>query len=446
MTSKGEYKRSLFNKTFRHVLWIYFVAGCKSLINSAIKTSAVILWLALFLYVWSRKGLLFSGSAIPSGIQNLLMSLLSVEIILAFSLLLCVMFVMFGMPKYSKRYHDNFQRAGMINSAMEAPALLERTYDEVNSRIQRLVFFCKGLPLSLWQDNKEKIESALNISIDRIERGKNNQHIVVYCVEGSYQLPDKIEWSGSYLINKGGFTLVLGESIASRVDVDLSKIPHVLLGGSTGSGKTLLLKLMLMQCALKGAEVYIADFKGGVDFNKSWKKHAQIITEPDDLETCLDSLVEELHRRKNLLAENDCANIDDYNRRFEQQLPRQIFACDEVAQLLDSTGLGKKDRERIQRYTAALSTLVRLGRAMGIHCILATQRPDAQVISGQIKNNIDFRVCGRADDVLSQIVLDKTDASELISKTAQGRFLTNGDVLFQAYYFDDRNSWKTKGR
>ena len=59
----------------------------------------------------------------------------------------------------------------------------------------------------------------------------------------------------------------------------------------------------------------------------------------------------------------------------------------------------------------------------------------------KIKNNIDFRVCGRADDVLSQIILDKTDANDLISKTAQGRFLTNTDVLFQAYYFDDKSNW-----
>lgn len=440
--NKGEYKRRLFNKTFRYVLGIYFIAGCKSLKNSAKKFSAVILWFVLFLIIWSRKGLYFESKTIPSGIKNMLLSLLSVEIIIAFSLLLCVLFVMFGMPKYAKRYHDNFQRAGMINSAMEAPALLERSYDKANSRIQRLVFFCKGLPLSQWQDNKERIESALNISIDRVERGKNNQYIVIYCVDGNYQLPDKIDWTSRYLSDEGGFTLVLGESIASRVEVDLSKIPHVLLGCSTGSGKTLLLKLMLMQCVLKGAEVYIADFKGGVDFNKSWKKHAQIITEPENLEVCLENLVNELHRRKRLLAENECANIDGYNCRFEQKLPRQIFACDEVAELLDSTGLGKKDKERIQRYTAALSTLVRLGRAMGIHCILATQRPDAQVISGQIKNNIDFRVCGRADDVLSQIVLDKTDANDLISKTAQGRFFTNTDVLFQAYYFDDKEEWQ----
>ena len=112
-----------------------------------------------------------------------------------------------------------------------------------------------------------------------------------------------------------------------------------------------------------------------------------------------------------------------------------------MAQLLDATGLGKKEKEQIQRYTASINSLVRLGRAMGIHCILATQRPDTQVISGQIKSNVDVRICGRADDVLSQIILDKTDANDLISKTAQGRFLTNSDVLFQAYYFDDKKEW-----
>lgn len=441
MMNKGEYKRSLFNKTFRQVLWVYFVEGLKSLIHSITKISAVFMLASLFLYVWWRKGLYFERNAILPRIQNLLLSSFHVVIIILFLLVLCIMLVLFGMPRCAKRYHDNFQRAGMINSATEAPALLKRTYDEGNSRIQKLVFFCKGLPLSQWQDNKEKIESALNISIDRIERGKNNQHIVVYCVDGNYQLPDRIDWSNSYLSDKGGFTLVLGESIASRVEVDLSKTPHVLLGGSTGSGKTLLLKLILMQCALKGAEIYVADFKGGVDFNKSWKSHAQIITEQENLEKCLDDLVDELHRRKKVLAEKDCANIDEYNRKFNSKMHRQIFACDEVAELLDSTGLCKKDKERIQQYTAMLSTLIRLGRAMGIHCILATQRPDAQVISGQIKNNIDFRVCGRADDVLSQIVLDKTDANDLISKTAQGRFLSNTDVLLQAYFFDDKKDW-----
>ena len=82
--------------------------------------------------------------------------------------------------------------------------------------------------------------------------------------------------------------------------------------------------------------------------------------------------------------------------------------------------------------------IARQGRAFGIHLILATQRPDANIIPGQIKNNIDFRVCGRADNVLSQIVLDNTDANSKIPKDSQGRFLTNSNTVFQAYWFDDR--------
>ncbi len=356
--------------------------------------------------------------------------------------IIVLMIIMFGMPNGAKRFNDNFQRIGMSNSAGEAPVLMTKTYDSENPRIQILNFYSRGFPLSYWQDHKDVIESAQNISIDHIEQGINQSYIKVYAVDGKYQLPEKIEWSNDYLSTKGGFTLVLGESIASRVEIDLSKTPHVLIGGSTGSGKTLLLKLMLLQCVLKGAKVYIADFKGGVDFNSAWKRRTQIITEPKDLENCLNVLVDELHKRKSLLAKFDCANIDEYNKKYHRDLPRLIFSCDEVAQLLDATGLGKKEKEHIQRYTAAINSLVRLGRAMGIHCILATQRPDAQVISGQIKSNVDVRICGRADDVLSQIILDKTDANDLIAKTAQGRFLTNSDVLFQAYYFDDKKEWR----
>lgn len=434
-----EYKRRLFSKTFFQVVFYYFITGIKSTIRSGTRCLAVICSFAVFL-IWINRKAIFNCDAPHPGLQNNKTSSLLFFYVVGMILYFAMMMVLFGMPKHAKRYHDNFQRAGMVNSAMEAPALLEQTYDSDNPKIQRLVFFCKGLPVSIWNDNKEKIQSALNISIDRVEQGKNNQLIVVYAVDGCYQLPDMIEWSDKFF-SRDGFTLVLGESIASTVEVDLSKVPHILLGGSTGSGKTLLLKLLLMQCVIKGAEVFIADFKGGVDFNRSWKAYAQIITEPDELSKCLDELVEELHRRKRLLVDSDCANIDEYNRRYHQPMPRMIFACDEVAELLDKTGLGKNDREQIQRFEAALATLVRLGRAMGIHCILATQRPDAQVISGQIKNNIDFRVCGRADDVLSQIILDKTDANDLISKTAQGRFLTNTDVLFQAYYFDDKSDW-----
>ena len=82
------------------------------------------------------------------------------------------------------------------------------------------------------------------------------------------------------------------------------------------------------------------------------------------------------------------------------------------------------------------ATLARLGRAFGIHLILATQRPDANILPGQIKNNMDFRVCGRAESVLSGIILDNTSAAEQIPKDARGRFITGDGTVFQAYYME----------
>ena len=117
-------------------------------------------------------------------------------------------------------------------------------------------------------------------------------------------------------------------------------------------------------------------------------------------------------------------------------LPRLVFACDEVAELLDRTGRSKEDRDKLNQIENRLATLARLGRAFGIHLILATQRPDANILPGQIKNNMDFRVCGRAESVLSGIILDNTSAAEQIPKDARGRFITGDGTVFQAYYME----------
>ena len=84
-----------------------------------------------------------------------------------------------------------------------------------------------------------------------------------------------------------------------------------------------------------------------------------------------------------------------------------------------------------------LSMIARQGRAFGIHLILATQRPDSNILHGQIKNNITYRICGRADNVLSQIILDNTSAADQIPEDSQGRFILNDGTVFQAYWFDD---------
>ena len=195
-----------------------------------------------------------------------------------------------------------------------------------------------------------------------------------------------LRWSDAYL-SPDSFVLTLGESLTGPVTVNLAHIPHILLGGSTGSGKSVLLKLLLMQSLCKGAEVYIADFKGGVDFPKVWRQRCHMAFTEQDLLYILGQLVAVLEYRKGRLAETGCPDLDAYNKVTGDGLPRLVFACDEVAEVLDKTGRSKEDKELLAQIENRLSTIARLGRAFGIHLILATQRPDANIIPGQIKNN-----------------------------------------------------------
>ena len=127
----------------------------------------------------------------------------------------------------------------------------------------------------------------------------------------------------------------------------------------------------------------------------------------------LKELVGELETRKEELRYSGCRNIHQYNTEIRDTFRRIIFGCDEVAELLDPTGRSKADKEQIEIIKGYLATLARQGRAMGIHLLLATQRPDVKVMDGQIKNNIDCRICGRADLILSQIILDNGSAAEI---------------------------------
>lgn len=192
-----------------------------------------------------------------------------------------------------------------------------------------------------------------------------------------------------------------------------------------------------MQAVKKNAVVSIADFKGGVDFPSVWHDKCKMCFDEDNLSQLLTELVDELQRRKVLFRNNECHNLDEYNKRIGKALQRYIFACDEVAEILDKTGLTKEQKDKVSLIESKLSVIARQGRAFGIHLILATQRPDANILSGQIRNNIDCRVCGRADNVLSQIILDSTAAAEQIPKDAAGRFLLHDGTIFQAFWFDD---------
>ena len=190
-----------------------------------------------------------------------------------------------------------------------------------------------GFPVSAWLDAADKIQAALNITICDIRQGKDNFYILIQAAPPASTLPTLISWKDRYQ-SLEGFVLAMGESLLGPVMVDLSQIPHILLGGSTGSGKSGLLRVLLRQTLQKGAEVYIADFKGGVDFSRWWRDRCVFCFDMSGLKEILTHLVQELENRKRLLRAADCPNIDSYNELAHRPLHRMVFACDEVAAVL----------------------------------------------------------------------------------------------------------------
>ena len=430
MTQNEKYQ--IKRRTLRRDFW----QGLCGNPDLPVKLLFVALYLAGAVWVWSKQEAI---SAFAEGVEMISPIMLAVmtHAVSAYLLVGGVALAVLLLYPFGRRAaKDQLQSIGLANHAGMAPDLLRKKRDKDNPRVTVWEFRNQSIPLTVWEDKRAAIEAALDVSIVKIIYGKSKSRVLMYAVSAQNSLPEVLHWSDGYL-STDSFVLVLGESLTGPVTVNLAHIPHILLGGSTGSGKSVLLKLLLMQSLRKGAEVYIADFKGGVDFPKVWRQRCHMAFTEQDLLYILGQLVAVLEYRKGRLAETGCPDLDAYNEATGDGLPRLVFACDEVAEVLDKTGRSKEDKELLAQIENRLSTIARLGRAFGIHLILATQRPDATIIPGQIRNNMDFRVCGRADNVLSQIILDNTSAAEQIPKDARGRFITGDGTVFQGYLFDE---------
>ena len=346
-----------------------------------------------------------------------------------------------GTPHKAKAVEQALHRIKLVDRTDTPPLLIDR-YKEAKAEV--LEFYSPAIPLSDFEKKRIDIETAINTNIVDIKAGIDFQHIQLKTVPAKNKLPDKIEWDSSLLPEKSS-TIILGESLLDKVTIDFNVCPHVLIGGSTGSGKSILLKTILVQCILKGFDVYIADFKGGIDFNGFWRTKCEVFTNSKtDIDVARKKLLKrleffekELYTRIAMLEETNCLDIEQYNKKFGCNFQRFIFACDEVSVLLDKTGLDKECKYVVECIERILSLIAHQGRAVGINIILSTQRPDSETLKGQIKSDMGIRICGRADDILSKIIIGSTDADEKVPKDEQGVFLTNTGVLFKAYYLNE---------
>jgi len=220
-------------------------------------------------------------------------------------------------------------------------------------------------------------------------------------------------------------TLAIGKDIAGKsVIADLDEMPHLLIAGTTGSGKTVcmnsLIMSMLFRASPQEVKFIMVDPKMVelAPFNGLPHLLCPVITDPKKVASALGWVVVEMEARYNKLSKIGARNIAAYNKKQEQEtepdkMPYIVVIIDELADLMVVSAAQVEN---------AITRIAQLSRAVGIHLILATQRPSVDVITGVIKANfparISFKVASKVD---SRTVLDMNGADKLLGK---------GDMLF----------------
>jgi S-DNA-T family DNA segregation ATPase FtsK/SpoIIIE len=244
-------------------------------------------------------------------------------------------------------------------------------------------------------------------------------------------LRENIE-SQEFIGSKSKITLAMGKDINGRLAVaDLAGMPHLLIAGSTGTGKSVAINAMIMSILYKSTpdqvRLVLVDPKRLELGNYEGIPHllTPIITEPKLAANALRNAVREMERRLKLLAAKGVRNIAGYNALFddtpslfgeqsdEGPIPYIVIIIDELADLMMLDGHNVEE---------SITRLAQMARAVGIHLVLATQRPSVDVITGLIKANFPARVSFRvATKVDSRTILDANGAESLLGR---------GDMLY----------------
>ncbi|RAX54400.1 hypothetical protein CCY99_03340 [Helicobacter sp. 16-1353] len=230
--------------------------------------------------------------------------------------------------------------------------------------------------------------------------------------------------SDEFVHSNASLAIVLGKDIIGRPVVqDLAKLPHLLIAGTTGSGKSVGLNGMILSLLYKKTPkdlrfIMIDPKRVELSLYKDIPHLlTPIITDSKKAVIALSKAVDEMNRRYEVMNEAGVKNIIGYNEIAKQQdleqLPYIVIIIDEFADLMI---MGGKDAEQY------LISLASKARASGIHLIIATQRPTVNVVTGLIKSNLPSKISYRVGSQMdSKVILDKTGAESLLG---------NGDMLF----------------
>lgn len=314
----------------------------------------------------------------------------------------------------------------------------------VGPTVTRYMFEVKSLKTKMSdfaqyaQDLKACLEAEGEIRIEAPIPGTNLVGIEVANKVRTPVAMRTILESKDYRAHKGNLVFVVGQKISGEVVIeDLTKLPHLLVAGTTGSGKSVFLHTLIASLLFRYGPEYLrfimVDPKM-VEFGRyDGIPHlltSETIVNTTDALAAMDYLIAEMESRYQLLRQNGVSNIAEYNAKINpklaQRLPYLVLIVDELADLMS---VSKKSCE------AKLQRLAQKARAAGIHLVLATQRPDVQVISGTIKTNFVCRIALK--------VASYQDSGTILNGGGAEKLLGHGDMLYMNPSSSDL--WRIQG-
>jgi S-DNA-T family DNA segregation ATPase FtsK/SpoIIIE len=312
-----------------------------------------------------------------------------------------------------RRLKQVLTNSGLTNALGKTPRFLSDRPLDSSTRILRLTN--ANLPLTKFEGAKSAIESGLQIYVDLIRESR--QFGTVDIVYAQAPMPSMIPFmDDSFSVNR----VKIGHTRGEPIYAELDKVPHFLIAGQTGGGKSTMIRQMITSLYLgKGnipVEFTLVDLKGGLEFQSFEElKGVKVVSSLVDTVSILTDLASELDDRMAVLKANHCKDLAAYRKIAPDDrknvngnpigtyFDRHIFVIDEASELFLS-GAGES-LKTIQGAKRAVSRIARMGRAVGINLIVGTQRPDARALDTQIKANLPGKICFQMGDTASSMVV-----------------------------------------
>ncbi|MCX4254525.1 MAG: DNA translocase FtsK [Bacilli bacterium] len=319
-----------------------------------------------------------------------------------------------------ERVLNDFQIKGQVVEIHIGPAVTQYEVKVPSgTKVSRISGINKEIALAL---------AAKDVRIQAPIPGKNTIGIEIPNPSISMvKFKEVLSYSGN---DKGNILVALGKDIMGKPQLsDLSKMPHLLIAGSTGSGKSVctntIICSILMRYKPDEVKLMLVDPKKVELSNYNGVPHllCPVVSDPKKASVALQKLVAEMEKRYDLFSEKNVKNIAGYNdlidkenKNSDNKIPRMHYIVAIIDELADLMLVASKEVED------SIMRITQMARAAGIHLIVATQRPSTDVITGVVKANIPSRIAfAVASNIDSRTILDSSGAEKLLGK---------GDMLY----------------